>query len=90
MLRRPHAVRLMISILSGAAWLVWLICAVFIYVHAFRRSIGTGFMVLCIPCYIFYYAFTQFEHEKKGLLVGGLCAMAGLSIILSTVSIASR
>jgi hypothetical protein len=78
-----------LQILSWAAWLAWCGCSVLIYIHAFRRSIGTGFMVLCIPCYIFYYAFSQFEHPKKGLIVAGLCAAAGLAIVLSTVVFAS-
>jgi benzodiazapine receptor len=47
-------------------------CAALILVHAFRRSVGTGFMVLCIPCYILYYAFSQFEHGRKNLIIAGL------------------
>ncbi len=47
-------------------------CAALILVHAFRRSVGTGFMVLCIPCYILYYAFSQFEHARKNLVIAGL------------------
>jgi benzodiazapine receptor len=62
---------------------VWATCALFIIVHAFQRSIGTGFMVLCIPCYIFYYAFSQFEHPRKNLIVSGMCASAGLCLAMS-------
>lgn len=40
-----------------------------ILLHAFRRSIGTGVMTLCVPAYVLVYAFTQFEHPKKGALV---------------------
>jgi benzodiazapine receptor len=29
-------------------------------------------MVLCIPCYILYYAFSQFEHQRKNLIIAGL------------------
>ncbi len=48
------------------------ICAALIFVHAFQRSVGTGFMVLCIPCYILYYAFSQFEHQRKNLIIAAL------------------
>lgn len=42
-----------------------------ILVHAFRRSIGTGFIVLCLPIYNVYYGFSQFEHRRKGLVLAG-------------------
>jgi benzodiazapine receptor len=57
-------------------------CALFVYVHAFRRSVGTGIIVLCIPFYIFYYAFSQFEHTRKNLIVSGLCATTLLTVVL--------
>jgi hypothetical protein len=47
-------------------------CAALILLHAFRRSTGTGFMVLCIPCYILFYAFSQFEHARKNIIIAGL------------------
>lgn len=43
--------------------------SLFILVHAFRRSVGTGVMVLLIPGFIAFYAFAQFEHRHKGLIV---------------------
>lgn len=42
-----------------------------ILVHAFKRSVGTGFIVLCLPLYNVYYAFSQFEHRLKGLVLAG-------------------
>jgi len=73
---------MLLTALGFATWVAWMICALFIYIHAFRRSVGTGFMVLLIPCYIFVYAFSQFEHVRKNVIVPGLCASAGLSLIL--------
>jgi hypothetical protein len=55
-----------------------LACAAMVLIHAFRRSVGTGFMVLCIPCYILYYAFSQFEHGRKSLIIAGL--VGGLTL----------
>lgn len=44
--------------------------SVVILIHAFKASTSQGLLCLCVPCYIFYYAFTKFEHEKKNLLLG--------------------
>ena len=45
-------------------------CFLPVLIHAFQRSVGTGFMVLCLP-YTIYYAFSQFEHRYKGALLAG-------------------
>ena len=69
---------MLIATLSLVFALLGFACAVAILTHAFRRSVGTGMMVLLVPAYILVYAFTQFEHRRKGLLVAGLLAwMAG-------------
>ncbi|HVE86341.1 MAG TPA: hypothetical protein VND93_25970 [Myxococcales bacterium] len=56
-----------------------------ILVHAFRRSVGTGVMVLFIPFYMIVYAFTQFEHRWKGLIVTAWVASLLLSATISAV-----
>ncbi len=63
------------------------VCAALILVHAFRRSVGTGFMVLCIPCYILYYAFSQFEHGRKNLIIAGLVSCLVLAGAMRAVSV---
>lgn len=50
--------------------LVALVCAIIILIHAFQDSVGMGFLCLCIPFVILWYAFAKFEHEKKGLIIG--------------------
>ncbi len=67
-----------LAILSG---LVALVCAAFLLIHAFRRSVGTGVMVLLIPCYMLFYAFSQFEHPRKGLIVAGFVASTVLAAV---------
>lgn len=62
-------------------------CAILILFHAFRRSFGTGVMVLCIPCYMAVYAFTQFEHRWKGLIVTTWLATLLLSATISAVGL---
>lgn len=52
----------LLALISVVAW-------IFIILHAFQRSVGTGFLVLCVPCYVLWYAFSQFEHPKKGLIL---------------------
>lgn len=59
-------------------------CSLFILFHAFQRSVGTGVMVLCIPCFMIYYAFSQFEHRRKGLIVSAWLASLLLSCVLYT------
>lgn len=72
-------------LLAGALATFSALCAVLILVHAFRRSVGTGVMVLCIPCYMVVYAFTQFEHRWKGLIVTTWLATLLLSATISAV-----
>ena len=67
-----------LAILFG---LIALVCAAFLLIHAFRRSVGTGVMVLLIPCYVLFYAFSQFEHPRKGLIVAGFMASTVLAAV---------
>lgn len=66
--------------------LIGFVCSIFVIVHAFRRSVGTGFMVLCIPCYSAYYAFSQFEHRRKGWIIAGYLGCLTLGGFLTSVS----
>ncbi len=77
----------MLNLLGLLFCSVGLICAGTISIHAFRRSLGTGFMVLCIPCYNFYYAFSQFEHPRKGLIIAGLFGALGLGAALLAIGV---
>ncbi|NOK39745.1 hypothetical protein D7W79_20470 [Corallococcus exercitus] len=67
-----------LAILFGV---VSLVCAVLLLTHAFRRSVGTGVMVLLIPCYMLVYAFSQFEHPRKNLIVAGFVASTVLTAV---------
>ena len=60
------------------------VCWVFIFTHAFQRSLGTGVMVLLIPIYNVVYAFTQFEHRRKGLVLAGAIGGLMLAVVLRT------
>jgi translocator protein len=58
-----------------------LVCAFFLLRHAFRRSVGTGVMVLLVPAYVFFYAFSQFEHPRKNLIVSAFVACTLLAAV---------
>ena len=58
-----------------------LVCAAFLLVHAFRRSLGTGMMVLLVPCYMLVYAFSQFEHPRKNLILAGFFGCSVLAAV---------
>jgi hypothetical protein len=67
---------MILLLVGGIGALAQLVASIFILIHAFQKSVGTGFMTLCIPCYIFYYLHNEFEHEKKDVITmvfyGGL------------------
>lgn len=75
----PPMIFVWVGLLFG---LMSTVCWAFIVLHAFRRSVGTGVMVLFVPCFIFYYAFGQFEHPRKGVLVAGFIGGLLLSLTL--------
>ena len=52
-----------------------------VLVHAFRRSAGTGILVLCIPLFAPTYAFRHFEHPRKGPLLALWLALSMASVL---------
>jgi len=62
--------------------LLAVLCLLPVLVFAFRRSVGTGFMVLCLPVYTLYFAFGQFEHRFKGALLAGAVGGFVLGVVL--------
>ncbi len=73
--------------LAALFGLVTLVCTAFLLVHAFRRSVGTGMMVLLIPCYLPFYAFSQFEHPRKNLILAGFFGCSLLAAVLLGVGV---
>ena len=68
--------------------LIALLCASFLVRHAFGRSLGTGVLVLLLPAYVLVYAFGQFEHRRKGLIVAGFVGGGVLAALLLGVGAA--
>jgi len=71
-----------LSILGHLFVLLAVVCYALILLHAFQRSVGTGFMALCLPPYFVYYAFSQFEHRRKGLILAGFLGLFVLGVVL--------
>jgi len=46
-----------------------LVGGIILLIAAFKESVGQGFLCLCIPFYILYFAFAKYESEKKSLVL---------------------
>ena len=71
-----------LTVLGQLVFLLGVVCYAFILLHAFQRSVGTGFIALCLPPYLVYYSFSQFEHRRKGLILAGFFGGFVLGIVL--------
>ncbi|MBN80679.1 MAG: hypothetical protein CMJ70_11120 [Planctomycetaceae bacterium] len=58
---------LLLAMVLGLASFV---CGIIILINAFQQDVTKGFLCLCIPFYVLYFAFALFDHEKKGLVLG--------------------
>ena len=76
----------MLMVLSVIFAIVALVASIIILIHAFQASTGQGFLCLCVPFYILYYAFARFEHPKKGMILAALLAGWGLAIALNVAA----
>ena len=67
-----HLVQIIYSLIVGIAVLV----------SAFRESTGTGFMTMCIPCYVFYFVYSVCDSPLIKLLysIAILSRLAGLAL----------
>jgi hypothetical protein len=66
--------------------LIGLGCNIVILVHAFKSSVGEGFLCLCVPCYILYSMFSTFEHPHKGLIILGSLGGSIVSNVLARLA----
>ena len=57
------------SILALVGGIVNFIFGIVLLVAAFKRSVGTGFLTLCVPFYIFYFMFAQYQSPKKKMVI---------------------
>ncbi|PZR12269.1 MAG: hypothetical protein DI536_15295 [Archangium gephyra] len=76
---------MVVSVLGLLLQLLSVVCFVPVLVHAFSRSVGTGFIVLLLPVYNVYYGFSQFEHRHKGLVLAGWLGAFVLAVVFRIV-----
>ena len=76
-----------LALLGLAFQLLAVTCFVFVLLHAFQRSVGTGFMVLLIPPVCLIYGFTQFEHRRKGLILAGWMGGFVVAVVLRSLGL---
>lgn len=77
-------------VLSAIGGIASFVGGMIIMVAAFQKSVGQGFLCLCAPFYVFYFAFAKYESKKKSLviaiwlggtvvnIIGVLISMAGV------------
>lgn len=66
-----------LTLLGSVFWVVSFVCSIIILIDAFKNEIWKGIVSLLCGLYMLYYAFAEFQHEKKtlilvGWLLGGL------------------
>ena len=75
-----------LALLGLAFQLLAVTCFVFVLLHGFQRSVGTGFMVLLNPFQCIHYGFTQFEHRLKGLILAGWLGGFLVGVVLRSLA----
>ena len=76
-----------LAVLGQLIQFLALTCFVLVLLHAFGRSVGTGFMVLLIPIVGIVYGFSQFEHRRKGLILAGWLGGFVVAVVLRTMAL---
>ncbi len=48
-----------------------LVCSIMILIEAFKDAVWKGFVCILCGLYFLYYAFVEFDHDKKWSIVAG-------------------
>jgi benzodiazapine receptor len=76
-----------LGILAIPVGIIGFICGIIIVIHAFQNQIWKGLLSLFCGIYTIVYAITEFDHDKRPLILTGYLASAGLGIVLQILSI---
>lgn len=71
------------EIISSAGFVLSMIFGIVLLIAAFKKSAGTGFLSLCVPFYILYFAFAEYESPKKKIVLTLWLASVALMIFSS-------
>lgn len=82
--------QIVFTMLGALFSLVSFVASIFILIDAFQKSVGKGFMVLCIPCYILYYVFGsgEFQHPKRQQIITAWLIGIGGNIVMNILQVA--
>jgi len=61
--------------------IVGLVCAIIILIDAFKNEIWKGIVGLLCGLYLIYYAFVEFKHDQKWLIIIGWLVGIGGGIL---------
>ena len=78
------------AVVAGLLYLVSIVISIMILIHAFQASVGQGFLCLCVPFYVLYYAFAKFQHPKKNVLLAAWLGCGILGGALYSMSMAAQ
>ena len=76
-------------LLGGLLYVVTFVCSIIILIAAFKESVAQGFLSLCIPFWILYFAFAKFQHEKKNIILAAWIGSAVLGAAIYGVGVGS-
>jgi hypothetical protein len=60
----------------------WLVVTIMVIVAAFRESTGTGFLTMCVPCYVLYFVYSVNDNPTLKMLysIAILTRLAGFAL----------
>ena len=62
----------MLAILAFPFYLISLVCSIIVLIDAFKNAVWKGIVGLLCGLYLLYYAFVEFQHPKKTLIICGM------------------
>ncbi len=77
------------AVLSMIGGLASLVGGIIILVAAFKESVGQGFLSLCVPFYVFYFAFAKYESDKKSIVIAVWLGGVVVQIIGTLIAISA-
>lgn len=70
-------------VIGGICSIVALVCSIIVLIHAFQNTVWKGVLGLFCGIYLLIYGFTEFESDKKGLILAGMLGAGILGSLLT-------
>lgn len=78
--------KMIFLLLSFAGSIAALVCAIIILIDAFKNAVWKGLVGLICGFYLLYYAFTEFQNDKKMTIIGGWLGGIVASVVFSMLA----